>query len=73
MILLRMVPRLITEPTSSNVEALEKEYEDENKAASKFGLPCSWSKISRIAERKSCTTNHLEEDQMGTLTLEGLD
>ena len=37
--LLRMVPCLITEPTSSNVEALEKEYEDENKATSKFGLP----------------------------------
>ena len=37
--LLKTVPRLITKPTSSNVEPLEKEYEDENKATSKFGLP----------------------------------
>ena len=49
--LLRMVPHLITEPTSSNVEALEKEYEDENKATSKFGLPVGQEYLESLREK----------------------
>ena len=49
--LLRMVPRLITKPTSSNVEALKKEYEDENKATSKFGLPVGQEYFESLREK----------------------
>ena len=65
--------QLVSQPiTSSNAEALEEEYEDENKATSKFGLPVGQELISCIAERKCCTANHLGVNQMGTLSLEGL-
>ena len=60
---------LFTKQTSRNVEALEKEYADKNKATSKFRPPVGQEYLKSL-ERESCTANHPEADQMGTPTLE---
>ena len=42
---------LFTEQTSSNADALEKEYEDENKATSKFGPPVGQEYLESLREK----------------------